>query len=491
MLSKTSCDVAINIADILISKGLKLVPKGNSIVQELSKPVKDRVVYSISEFKYTGKDNGYLASLINYSTEGSYKNDVYDPSEHDALIDGYIEDLTQVVSSHVRFSKEVVNKQVSIFTEKVTNQIQNFKYRDVHDFFSITYYRPSEVFFNQYLVDELQEYKSVKSASKGNLNLGTLSTMQDFKLKEYLITGIEELDKEIVDWVNTVGEANLFSYIVNNVEEFSLPINKSLDYTLVNYLFYRNLSVKTDLNIAKSLTELRQESANSRDYFALSLAANLNTYAIAVKNLQLFTSDSNFNFSYLTQDTIKITILEESFEAFAQEGGTIDMIFGYIASNSAVYDATASDILTGKDKFLSIWNSVKNMYLVNINNNKLDTFKTVITTVFDMELSQMTPEEVEAGCSKPDFLNTTKELAYKYIDELELEDMSDIEDIALMLIAGIRFRFSSSYYLLNKIKNYLSLDEEMEPKQAALFASIDYMVKYLVDQVDIVKVTSN
>jgi len=48
--------------------------------------------------------------------------------------------------------------------------------------------------------------------------------------------------------------------------------------------------------------------------------------------------------------------------------------------------------------------------------------------------------------------------------------MSDIEDIALMLIAGIRFRFSSSYYLLNKIKNYLSLDEEMEPKQAALFA---------------------
>jgi len=31
--------------------------------------------------------------------------------------------------------------------------------------------------------------------------------MQDFKLKEYLITGIEELDKEIVDWVNTVGEA--------------------------------------------------------------------------------------------------------------------------------------------------------------------------------------------------------------------------------------------------------------------------------------------
>jgi len=45
------------------------------------------------------------------------------------------------------------------------------------------------------------------------------------------------------------------------------------------------------------------------------------------------------------------------------------------------------------------------MYLVNINNNKLDTFKTVITTVFDMELSQMTPEEVEAGCSKADFLN--------------------------------------------------------------------------------------
>jgi len=51
-----------------------------------------------------------------------------------ALIDSYIEDLTQVVSSHVRFSKEVVNKQVAIFDREVTNQIQNFKYRDVHDF---------------------------------------------------------------------------------------------------------------------------------------------------------------------------------------------------------------------------------------------------------------------------------------------------------------------------------------------------------------------
>jgi len=82
MLSKTSCDVAVNIADILISKGLKLVPKGNSIVQELTKPVKDKVVYSIAESKYAGKDNGYLASLINYSTEGSYRDDVYSPSEH-------------------------------------------------------------------------------------------------------------------------------------------------------------------------------------------------------------------------------------------------------------------------------------------------------------------------------------------------------------------------------------------------------------------------
>jgi len=121
MLSKTSCDVAVNIADILISKGLKLVPKGNSIVQELTKPIKDKVVYSIAESKYTGKDNACLANLINYNTEGSYRGEVYTPSEHDALIDSYIEDLTQVVSSHVRFSKEVVNKQVAIFTEKVTN----------------------------------------------------------------------------------------------------------------------------------------------------------------------------------------------------------------------------------------------------------------------------------------------------------------------------------------------------------------------------------
>lgn len=491
MLTKISCDVALNVADVITGKGLKLVPKGNSIPQELSRSITDKVLLALDNSGSPTKDNEYLSYLISNSSSGEYEGDTYKQGEHDTIMDSYIEDLTQVVGSHIKFFREVINTQVSIFKEKVTDQVQNFKYKNVHDFFDITYYKPANIFSNQYLTDELDQYKDVKSATKGNLNLGVLSSMQDFKLKEYLVTGIEELDSEIINWISSVGEQLLFNYITENIEEYSLPINKSLDYALVNYLFYRNLSVRTDLNIARSLTELRQESANSRDYYAISLTSCVKLYNSAVKNLQLFTSDSNFNFSYLSQNNVNLTILQDSFDTFAENGGNIDMIFGYIASNSAVYSATSNDILTGKDKFISIWNSVKNMYLVNINNNKLDTFKLVITTVFDASLNELTEEELEAKCDKEDFLKVTRELAYKYIENLELSDMQDIEDISLMLIAGIRFRFSNGYYVLNKIKNYLSLDESMEPKEAALYACIDYMVKYLVDQVDVVKLNAN
>jgi hypothetical protein len=402
-------------------------------------------------------------------------------------MDSYIEDLQSVVEKHLQFSRNVVNSQVTLFQEKIQSDISNFNYKDVHDFFSVRYYKPEPIFANHFLLEELQGYESIKTTAKGNLNTKVLHTLPDFNLVSYLKTGIQEYDEDIVNFINAITVPKALEYIASQVDEFSMPINVALEYACVNYLFYRNLSVNTDIQLAKSLVELRQESANSRDYFAVRLNMLLDSYRVSVKNLVLFTTDSDFKFSYHATSPIKLTILQESFDAFAEEGGNIDMLFGYIASNNASYDVTASDILIAKDKFLSAWDSVKTLYTISINNSKLDMFRMLVTNCFDSSLMELTEEEKEYIGTNNAYTEETKKLGYEFIDNLELSDMSCIEDIALELVAGIRFRFSSSYYLLSKMKNYLEINDDIDPMEAALYASVDYMVKYLVDQISIIK----
>ena len=485
MLTPASCEVAKNLAQILYQKQIALSAKPHSLVDEISKVVQNKIIIGENDV-YKIDD---IPLLITRASEGDYVIEKgerkYIESDHDALIDYYIQELSQLAKDHIQLARNTVKTQMKIFLEEFSHRVDNYAPKEAESFFDIKYFRPNSVITSDFIQDELAQYEYSEEKNPYNLEVHRLSNLEDFSIKDYLKTGINDFDSLLENWLTSLGEEKAKSYITQPYDEFALNIAEGFDYTLINFLFYRQLTLKADLNVASSLVELRQRAASLRDYFASRLLILLSQYNNAIKAGYLFCNGTQFKFSYLSDKDFDIYIYEETFEKFAEEGGTIDIIFGYLASGEQNLYVTYKELLDKKEHYLLIWKNTKDLYLIHINNNQLDFFKLNLIQVFDHlftnELTDIEKEYYGENIAKKE---EVRKKAYEYIDSLELSDLECLETISLELIARIRFFFTSSYFLLNKMYNYLKLSPEMNPQEAALYASIHYLVEYLISQVN-------
>lgn len=482
MLNTSSVVISTNLSEVLVKEGISIVPKQGTLLNELSSAIFNNIFSEINN-KDIIPDTIVNASLGKEITVKNIKS--YNISTHDALMDNYIEDLKNIISNHISFARNVVNKEITSLREKVENSLQNYRYKDPEDFFNVTYYTLPEVFTSYLVTEEINNYSSGGKFFFEKLNLNSVLS-NEFNLLEYILTGNEEEDKVIKDWYNNLTNEKAINYILNNIPEYSLSVPKLLDYSLINYLFYRNLTIKADINTGDSSVTLKSKAAVNRDYFGFKVYNAIESYKREIRNDIILTTDSDTNFSYLNENNLNITIYEENFNKAAKEGVSIEVLFGYIASLGNT-NVTVKQLIENKDKYISTWNNTRSLYLLYLNNNKINIFKQILRTEFENSLNNLTDSEKEIHNGNNNKVIAIKKEVNNYIDKLHLDDIEDLETICLDIVAGIRFGFSNAYYILKEIKSILSLNENMEPIEAALLASIKYITDYLLNQIEVVK----
>ena len=483
MLSNISISIATNLAELFVDKGYLLTPKPATLLQELTS--------SIFNNLFSKVERKYLEQAISTASQGAMIENKgsksYSQSTHDIIMDNYIEELTQIVSNHISFTRSVVNKEVSKLIDSVTEALNNYKYKEPEEFFNVTYFKLHDV-FKSYLIDE--EIASYKDSSRKYffepMYLEKALT-EDFDLLGYILVGEEELDRLITSWFNELGRDKALYYLTQNVPEYSLSTKSLLDYSLINYLFYRNLLNKADLNIGLSSIQLKGKSSASRDYFANKLNIALELYRREIRNDYIFSTDTETSFSIFNTKSLNVVIYEENFQKLAEAGGSIEVIFGYLASKNKI-DVTVGELIAEKEKYLSNWKNTRSLYLLHLNNSRLDIFKQILSQKFDESLNNLTEAEVEDGFNSPNYMETTRQLAKEYIDNLTLSDIDNLDIIAIELVARIRFRFSNAYFILKEMKEIMGMDDKIEPMEAALLATIKYVTDFLIEQLDAIRV---
>jgi hypothetical protein len=476
MLTDTSTQVATNLSEILVGKNVKLIPKTSTLVQELCanvEPFEQEVLVS----------KEVIPLVLQEVSNGNIENKKFNPSSHDAVMDNYINDLTSIVSNHINFARGTVNKEISAFIDKVTTSLNNYSYRNVEDFFDVTYYTLPKILTGFFISEEISDY-SHDDPSKYMFEHISLNVIKDadFDLFKYLLVGHEEEDRHILEWLNFLGKGKVGSYLLDDIMPYALTNNELIDYALVNFLFYRNLTLKTDLNVGLSTIQLKTISARNRDYFAMLTAKALFDYERNIRQELLIPSISGTKFTFYNESKVKLTVYQESFDKLVEKGGNIELILSYISINSDT-KATVKELIDNAEEYMAKWNSTKSLYYAYLNNTKIDTFKTVISDI----LSKLDTKEEEQEIISKDasYVSETNRLYNEYIEKLTVMDLEDIEKIALDLIAKIKFRFSSAHLILSEMKSLLDKDENIKTHEAALYSSVKYIVDFLLKQVSV------
>jgi hypothetical protein len=483
MLSNSSVTIGTNLAEIISDANIKLVPKQSTLLQELTSSVTNNLFSKVDKREYI-EPTILQASLGNEVVVKNIKS--YSQSTHDTIMDNYIEDLANIVTNHISFSRNVVNKEINKLKEKVQEGLSSFKYKDAEDFFSITYFKLQDVFRSFIIENEISTYKG--ATNKFFYDTVDLSKIDrtEFDLLTYILTGDEEQDKYISTWFSALGKEKALGYIIDNVPEYSLSVNNLLDYSLINYLFYRNLLSKSDLELGYSSIQMKSKAVANKDYFGNKLAISIEFYQKDIRNNKLLTSDSETAFSYFNDKPLSITVYEESFVKLAEGGCSIEVLFGFISSENR-NNITTDELIANKENYLTKWNNTRSLYLISMNNSKLDIFKQILRTKFEESITELSEEETETSKTSPEYTADTRKMGNDYIDQLQLSEIDDLDKITLDLVAKFRFRFTNAYFLLNEMSEILKMSDKIDPLEAALFASVKYVTDFLLEQTETVR----
>ncbi len=484
MLSQSSVSIGTNLAEIAATSGIKLVAKQSTLMQELVAAIGNNMFSKIEK-------RDYIEPTILHASIGQdvlvKQIKTYTESNHDTVMDNYQVDLANLIANHIAFARGIVNKEINLLKEKILEGLSSFKYKEAEDFFSITYFKMADVFSSYIIENEINSYKN--SSNKFFFDPVDLSKLvkEEFDLASYILTGDADQDALINGWFASVGKDKLLGYLTENVPEYALSVHNLMNYSLINYLFYRNLLNKADLELGYSSVQLKSKCVANRDYFGNKLSVALDLYRKDIQSGRLLTADSETAFSYFSDKSLAITVYEESFARLAEAGCSVEVLFGFISSENR-NNVTADELIANKDTYLAKWNSTRSLYLISMNNNKLDIFKQIACSKFDESIVELTDEEKEVSNNSSHFFEETKEQAYKYIDGLQLSEIDNLDKIALDLVGKVRFRFSNAHFLLNEMSEILKMSDDIDPMEAALYASVKYVTDFLIQQCDVIRV---
>lgn len=486
MLNKFTTELAVNLAEVITDSKISLSSKPNTLMGELCSAVNNNDLLNVRPVSVDGISGHLEATSTGVVTTNRDGDKEYAGSEHDAIMDNYISEMTVLLSNYLNFSRNTVNSKVFEFKETAEEVVDGYRFKDPEDFFEVEYFKLPEIFNSQVVTDEISDLKGkTNHYNKPSINLEAIKGEQSWD--QYFMTGHEGTDTEILSWIKTVDWVS--GILLDNVNEFNLSLKNSLEYSLVNYIFYRNLKERLNINTGDSTGILRSKASELACYYGELTAASIGNYKAMVKTGRLLDTSTQTNFSYLSKEVFKVVVFEESFSKAIESGCTIETVFGFLASVESSHSLNVKDLEKNKDKYNSVWTRTRGLYLVYLNNNRLDTFKHLLRTIVDAQLSNdlLTESEKEIIESDPSFNKKTLKLSHEYIDNLQVSEIEDLDTIALELVAKIRFRFSNAYDILKEMDELLKANEDLEPKEAALYSAINYLTDYLLEQTQSVK----
>lgn len=488
MLNPISAQLGTSLAVIAHDRKLDLTPKAGTLLAELSLMTKNGMAYAPVSDRESVHD---LPWRIKSSCEGSTVQEQsinrYACSPHDALMDNSIADLAQLMGGYVSYARTVVNPKINHLVEGVSTALSRYEIKEAEDFFEVSYYKLPDIFSSALIEDEVLPLTG-RNKTADLVNFGE-ALQGEFDPSTYFMTGEEQLDTLIREWVAQVGKETVLSYLMPKSSQFELTLfgPAALNFYLTNYLFYRQLHLKQDIALNMSAVKILSVTAANRDYHASQLGNQLGMYRSAIKAGMLLSVDTHVVFSYMSATKYPITIYDESFEKLSNVSDAMEKIFGAIA-NGVVSDLTVDMVTSQGEEFHRNWKTVRGLYISYLTGNRASLLRNSLRLTLQSSIDLELEEDRESPLFDKAYTDKSLEMAHAYIDTLEASDADDVYKVCMEVMARYIYRFSNAYFFLREMYEILKSDSDIEPAAAAHAASVRYITDFLMEQLDVISV---
>lgn len=481
MIQKESILTAIGFAELLSANNQIVVAKPSTVLAEMVKRTNDDILAT--------SDLDVFAGDVEHMTSGTLDA----PSQHDIYSDEVIDQISKAVLNHINFAKNIVKPLVVDYAEGVMQYLQNFQYPSACDQFNVIVADLPELLEDEAFIDSLKKYTG-KTILKPE-TMPSLARKAPEELLTLMLTGDREADQAITSWYTRLGNdffmnlwENLFradqperailSYVGYD-DILGYDVFERADYALAIYLLANKLFDVVDEGVeGVNLNAYRNIMAETRD-FGAAILTNIIARVDGFEKTKLLVVASD-----ATKQQIKV--YGKVYRNWLASGGCVETILGLIVSGRAVTTQVAVDEI--RPYLLETWKTHSAFFTAAESNKRFDYFKDALVVKFKEIMQSLTAEEREFTDSTTDYMIAVDRRFIEELAKLRSADMEDVYSVALKLVCRARFYYTDAESILTDIVEIAKINPNVDVREAALVATINYVADYVAAQMTVVSV---
>lgn len=464
--------------------------------------------YDVSHY-YSAKGGSLLESLVNASIP--LVSDVPNPSndysgfyeiiktnieamgkvngQHSVLMNDCVKLLSTAVTNHIKIAKTVVLPKIKAILDEydiMNAQSSSMTPRDPLGNSEIVIYDRPELISNSEIVDVIEKYKGSDLVEPlSSLNLEVPST-------EAIIlgctTGDKNLDEDIIAYLHSVPEMDVVEAYIRffgNCKSHFSPDNllkaNGYDRLVAGVVGYMTAIRLLD-NIPDGIT------MSSKDYI------NFLSEVINFSGTLISTAVDMIE-GYDRTETLLLSRGDDPYKPVVCVNGNIyrewikdnseELVIASSVASRPRYTVPA--IASHKEEIMNEW--VSYCALAKINNTREAVKNTKSMLYAYGYSSELTELENSYLTRDSEYMVKVKKNVDNYVSNLSGIDLEDMDNVCLHLIAKCRFYFTSAYVILSAMNEAYRINNDLEPREAALLSVIDYLVEYMSSQINVEVVT--
>jgi hypothetical protein len=465
---------AIPLAQVLADDGRQLVAKQNTIMSKLLDSLSEYVVI-----------NGTANASVTIEPAFGATN-LPRPTYDRVLADASVA-LAPKVKAHIAHAKGTVKPMVIDYLEFIKARKASYSAPNAESSVTVTVVDIPEIFNDSSFSSNFNLYEGKETNAVDNFDIKFgLPRKSSEEIMALLISGDVHVDDAVKEMVLSKGD----SFLIDIWDQFfcSEPArtNNRLSYTnifetiscmLVVYLLTVNLNQEPEkagtsqpLLSFKRNMDTRREAAGSIIHHTLKVISSYTASGVLV----------------ISNDSIKSTcvLYKPSFDKLLAQGGSMEVVLGAATSG---YKATLlADVLRDKEELANRWKTYCMFHNASVSNNTINVFKNILESGFYDMIDKNYGETLAKEPAFADFKTNAIAILKESINKATLADMEDPRKIALTIIAKGMFYYTDAYDILNRGEEVMEANPDMDVREAMLISSIEYMARYLADQMTIV-----
>jgi hypothetical protein len=456
------------LADFFANKSLTVLPKQNTVIYKLLGYIEQ---LEPALFPSPESLAEYL-ELLTTSETNLFTNE----------LDSVVGVLKQSVSAHLSFAKNIVKPLVVDYVKLVQEYLATTDTETPMSKFNIDVVTEPTLFNDVSFMDSISFYKS-KSVLIPDDVIG-LGPRSGRDILDLMLTRDQDTDQQIIAWYTVIGE-DFFVQLWNGLFTKNLDSNTTFEkvrtanvadkanYALAIYLISRNIVNGADgdtpvINLA-GMTKLAEQYKDFAGSLIMEAKAKFETLL-----------KSKIMILGMGSDGYTASVYAPVYVEWLGNGGSPELIFSMISINSP--QITVKDITEQTESLKKNWTSYCAYHSAAKANNSLNYFKTGMAISFSTLLKTLSETELEYINTDVDYNGKVTTLFNQQIEDLKLSDVNNIFDTCLRVICRSRFFYTDAEKILVGINRAAEANPGIDPREAALISTIEYIADFLADQ---------